>query len=158
MSFWEKVCISLNLLSLCCSAFFGYPETVVISHIQIKISDLTAGSFTVCMLRWCMPPLIEVESGPPIRQGQQWVSQQLSRVGVRRQGLMKRLIGSLPCHGPTCHRVPRKKPHSCPFKNIPRPPSSNFMMLRPPVNTVTVSFLLDSTIWLGILSCYLVHV
>lgn len=37
------------------------------------------------------------------------------RAEVRRQGLMKRLIASLPCQDPTCYRVPHKKLHSCPF-------------------------------------------
>lgn len=75
------------------------------------------------------------------------------RAGVRRQGLMKRLIASLPCQDPTCHRAPRKKLHSCPFTDIPHPLSSNFIVPSPPVSRgiggSLFAFLLGSGIWLG---------
>lgn len=57
------------------------------------------------------------------------------RAGARRQRLMKRLIASLPCQDPTCHRVPCKKLHSCFFIDIPYPLSCNFIVPRPPVST-----------------------
>lgn len=74
------------------------------------------------------------------------------RAGVRRQGLMKRLIVPLPCQDPTCYRAPRKKLHSCPFIDIPHPLSSNFIVPSPPVSMgidgSLRAFLLDSGIWL----------
>lgn len=84
-----------------------------------------------------------------------------ARDKVRRQGLMRRVIPSLPCQVSTCHSILSKKPHICPFINIPHPLNSNFTKPRPPVTMVIggslLVCLLDSSISIGILIQYSGH-
>lgn len=50
----------------------------------------------------------EAEKGPPMRQTAAGITPAATDKG-RRQGLMRRLIASLPCQDPTCHSFLNKK-------------------------------------------------
>lgn len=97
-----------------------------------------------------MSPLIEVEKGTTHQAGATVGVAPAVKTEDRRQGLMKRLIASLPCQDPTCYRAPRKKPHCCPFTDTLYPPSSGFMVPSPPdslsIGGSLLAFLFDSCI------------
>lgn len=102
------------------------------------------------------------QKGPPIRKSTTVGVTPAARDKVRREGLMRRVIVSLPCQDPTCHGILIKKPHICPFINIPHPLNGNFMKPRPPVMVVKggslLVCLLDTGISIEILSQYSEHV
>lgn len=84
------------------------------------------------------------------------------RAGVGRQGLMNRLIASLPCQDPTCYRFECKKLHPCPFFRHPASSQQRLGAARPTCRLrhrwLSACFLLDGGIGFGILSQHSGHV
>lgn len=99
------------------------------------ITFQAAGSLNACMVIWCVSPLIETEMGPPISQGQQWVSHQLSEPELEDRDWWIDWLPLSPVKIPPVIGLNVKSYTLVPFLDIPHRPSSDSVLPGPPVGS-----------------------